>query len=114
MSVHYSTGGLVVASGTVLVFDHVDTGGAMWAKSGEREASATVAFDQPFSVRPAVHLSIQMVDADNARNLRLQLRSSDLRKTGFRVIAYTWNDTRIGRLSVSWMAIGQTGSEWDV
>ena len=114
MSVQYSTGGLVVASGTALVFDHVEGSGPMWASSGEREESVAVLFDQPFSHRPSVHLSIQMIDADNAMNLRLQLRSADIRKAGFRAIAYTWSDTRIGRLAVSWMAIGRTGSEWDV
>ncbi|MEM7178470.1 MAG: H-type lectin domain-containing protein [Pseudomonadota bacterium] len=114
MSVQYSTGGLIVASGTALIFDHIDVNGPMWAKSGEREESADVLFDQPFNQRPSIHLSIQMIDADSARNLRLQLRSADIRRTGFRAIAYTWNDTRIGRLAVSWMALGRTGSEWDV
>ncbi|MBY8976054.1 H-type lectin domain-containing protein [Rhodobacteraceae bacterium NNCM2] len=114
MSVQHSIGNFVVESGNVLVFDHIASNGPMWSGDGERLESADVTFERPFIEPPILHLSIEMIDADNARNLRLQLRSEDVRREGFRAIAFTWSDTRIGRLSIAWMAIGRSGSEWDV
>ncbi|MEM7236609.1 MAG: H-type lectin domain-containing protein [Pseudomonadota bacterium] len=114
MSIQYSTGSLFVASGTAPVFDHIESEGEMWFGKGERWAAAHVTFDEPFDKPPVVQLSIEMIDADHGRNLRLQLTAEHVTRTGFRAVAYTWNDTRIGRLSISWMAIGKTGSEWDV
>lgn len=114
MSMQYSTGSLFVASGTTLVFDHIESDGEMWFGKGERWAGTDVAFDEPFDKSPVVQMSIEMIDADHNCNLRLQLNAEKVTRTGFRATAYTWSDTRIGRLSVSWMAIGKTGSEWDV
>lgn len=114
MSIQYSTGSLFVASGIALIFDHIEDEGEMWFGAGERWSSVHVPFEDAFDKPPVIQLSIEMIDADHARNLRLQLRAEDVKRTGFRAVAYTWKDTRIGRLSVSWMAIGKTGSEWDV
>lgn len=86
----------------------------MWTEKGERWAEKTIRFEAPFDKAPQVLLSVEMIDADHSTNLRLQLRPEDVRRGSFKAVAYTWSDTRIGRLSISWMAIGRTGSEWDV
>ena len=114
MSIQYSTGSLSTASGTGLIFDHIEDSGPMWMSRGERWADTIIHFETPFDRPPHVMLSIEMIDADNSTNLRLQLRAEDITRNKFRAVAYTWSDTRIGRLSVSWFAIGKIGSEWDV
>ncbi|MEM0921640.1 MAG: H-type lectin domain-containing protein [Pseudomonadota bacterium] len=114
MTLQYSTGSLSTLSGTDLVFDHIEDEGPMWIEKGERWAEHPIRFDSPFDKAPHVLLSVEMIDADHSTNLRLQLRAEEVRRGGFKAVAYTWSDTRIGRLSVSWLAIGRTGSEWDV
>lgn len=114
MSFQHSVGGISTAAGSVLVFDHIETNGQMWVGTGERRATAKVKFEAAFDRAPHVLLSISMIDADNGSNLRLQLSAENVTRTGFMAIAYTWKDTRIGRLSVSWIAMGKFGSEWDV
>ena len=109
---------LAVENGTVQMFDHIDGSGPMWAGSGKRWARAAVKFDQPFVEGPAVQLAISMIDADSGRNLRLELATEDVTPWGFTAVAHTWSDTRVGRLQLSWTAIGQgaAGAEplWDV
>lgn len=105
---------LGVASGTVLVFDHVITSGEMWTGSGKRWARAEVVFETPFDSPPHVQLTLQMIDSDQAHNLRLALSAEAISRTGFQAVAHTWNATRIGRLSLSWLAIGEKSTDWDV
>ena len=109
---------LSVANGVAHIFDHIESDGPMWTGSGKRWARAAVRFDTPFVAPPAVQIAISMIDADNNRNMRLELSTEDLSPSGFTAVAHTWNDTRIGRLQVSWTAIGQGtgGAEplWDV
>lgn len=105
---------LGVASGNVLVFDHVVEPGEMWTGNGKRWARVAVTFDTPFDTVPHVQLSLQMIDADRAQNLRLALSAERVSRTGFEAVAHTWNDTHIGRLSVSWVAIGEKSTDWDV
>ena len=114
MSIQYSTGSLSTASGTDLIFDHIEDSGPMWTDRGERWAEKTIHFETPFDKPPQVMLSIEMIDADHSTNMRLQLRAEDVRRGSFKAVAYTWSDTRIGRLSVSWLALGKLGSEWEV
>lgn len=114
MSVQYSIGSVSSASGTSLLFDHIESSGPMWADRGERWVDKFIHFDTPFDRPPHVMMSIEMIDADNSTNLRLQLRAEDIKRHGFKAVAYTWSDTRIGRLSISWIALGKMGSEWDV
>ncbi|MEM7509158.1 MAG: H-type lectin domain-containing protein [Pseudomonadota bacterium] len=114
MSVQYSTGNVSTAAGTELLFDHIESSGPMWAARGERWAEKFIHFETPFDRPPHVMMSIEMIDADHSTNMRLQLRPEDVKRHGFKAVAYTWSDTRIGRLSVSWIALGKMGSEWDV
>ena len=90
----------------------------MWVGKGKRWARSPVQFDRPFRVTPSVQLSIAMIDAASDRNLRLELGVEDLSPDGFTAVAHTWSDTRIGRLSLSWTAMGGRQDQgeplWDV
>ncbi len=109
---------LAVDSGRAQMFDHISSDGPMWAGNGKRWARTVVRFEAPFQSAPSIHLSISMIDAASARNLRLELTAEDVSTDGFTVVAHTWSDTRIGRLQVQWTAIGgrAEGGEplWDV
>lgn len=104
--------------GALALFDHVETGGEMWTGSGRREISARAAFARPFSEPPAVLVAIRLIDGDSRSNLRLELAVTGCDPAGFTVTARTWSDTRIGRLSVSWLAVGERRAEdeepWDL
>ena len=97
---------IVIDGGVAQVFDHIENGGPMWAGSGRRWARAVVNLEETFDQPPKVQLSIAMIDADSAKNLRLELIAEDVTTNSFTVVAHTWNDSRIGRLQVNWTAIG--------
>jgi hypothetical protein len=96
---------------SLLLFDHVETRGPMWCGDGRREVAASVPFHRPFSGVPSVQVSIRMIDGDAKSNLRLDLSVSEVDAARFIVTARTWSDTRIGRLAVSWFAIGERAAE---
>lgn len=114
MSIQQSAAGLSLASGSTLLFDHIENGGEMWDSSGIRLFTKRIKFEAAFNQPPQVMISLGMIDADHSTNLRLQLRAEDINRNSFKAVAETWGDTRIGRLSISWLAIGKNGSEWDV
>jgi hypothetical protein len=104
---------LACEGGSLILFDHIDPPGPMWAGEGRREVTASVGFTRPFSGPPVVHPSITLIDGDARSNLRLDIALSDVTPQGFRLTARTWSDTRIGRLAVSWIALGERPQEDD-
>lgn len=111
--------GLRVESGYLALFDHIESGGVMWTGSGTRSVLRSVRFGSPFGADPAVQLSLAAIDAAHEQNLRLTLSAIGITSEGFTIECHTWDDTRIGRLAVNWMAIGpgqeeSTVADWDV
>lgn len=104
---------LACQTGSVQIFDHIEPEGPMWSGSGRREVAVPVAFGQPFTGTPCIHVSIRMIDGDAGSNLRLDLSATEVSVHGFTIRARTWSDTRIGRLAVSWLALGETIPEED-
>lgn len=109
---------LGVENGVVQMFDHFESEGPMWRGSGKRWARQSLRFSVPFQAPPSIQLSMAMIDADSARNLRLELIAEDVSAEGFTAVAHTWSDTRIGRLKLNWVAIGNSGANieplWNV
>ncbi|MEM1159673.1 MAG: H-type lectin domain-containing protein [Pseudomonadota bacterium] len=104
-----------IDSGVARIFDHIEDSGPMWAGSGKRWSRQVVTFSDGFAQPPTVQLSIAMIDADSARNLRLELLVEDVTTQGFTAVAHTWSDTRIGRLQVNWTALGnKNDAAWQV
>ena len=107
-----------VETGQLALFDHIEEDGPMWAGDGPRSVSSAVAFGSNFDAAPGVHVSIGSIDAASEQNLRLRIGASDVTPEGFTVAAHTWGDTRIGRLTVSWLAVGTAAPRdegvWDV
>jgi hypothetical protein len=102
-----------IQQGSQIVFSDFLDQGHMWCGQGHREERACVMFSEPFLDKPAVHLSISMVDIDHKHNLRTDLSATDITNTSFVVVFRTWSDTRIARLRVDWLAIGPTIADDD-
>ena len=105
-----------IAQGSVDLFSDFEEGGEMWTGEGSRVRSQRIAFDQPFSAPPAVHVSLTLWDMHSAHNVRADLRAEAISETGFEAVFRTWLDTRVARVRISWLAVGPVSDEddWDV
>lgn len=100
---------------TVLFSDYQD-GGEMWTGRGQRERRRRMSFSEPFRTVPVVHVSISMWDVDNQTPLRADVMAEVITRDGFDLVFRTWGDTRIARVRVAWMAMGELRQtdEWDL
>ncbi|WIY23399.1 H-type lectin domain-containing protein [Parasedimentitalea psychrophila] len=105
-----------IAQGDEMVFAEFETGGTMWTGSGERERRKAVRFDEGFASSPAVQLSMSLWDMDTSAAIRAELVAENVTTAGFDIVFRTWADSRVARVRVSWMAIGELAFEddWDV
>ncbi|WP_294610628.1 H-type lectin domain-containing protein [uncultured Roseovarius sp.] len=90
----------------VLFADYAD-GGEMWTGHGARERRTKVVFSKPFKSEPAVHIAMSLWDMDSATNVRADVTAEMITREGFDVVFRTWGDTRVARVRVRWMAIGE-------
>jgi len=65
-----------------------------------------IRFDQKFSDKPIVHLSLIGFDIDNSRNARLSLNAAHITAEGFSLQMRTWLNTRMWSVEVTWLAMG--------
>ena len=107
---------LGVAQGSVDLFSDFEQGGEMWTGQGPRERRQRVTFETPFATPPCVHVALSLWDMDSARNVRADLAAEHVSETGFEAVFRTWLDTRVARVRLSWIAMGEVGNEddWDV
>lgn len=105
-----------VDQGTFELFSDFADGGEMWTGSGARERRRRIAFSEPFSDVPSVHLTLALWDIDSGANIRADLQADNVRPDSFEMVFRTWADTRVARVRMSWMAIGEVKGEddWDV
>lgn len=110
-------GGLVgVDGGTLELFSDFEDGGEMWTGRGQRERQRHLKFGEPFRRPPQVQLSISLWDMDASTVLRADLSAESVTEEGFNVVFRTWGDSRIARVNVTWMAVGEIADldDWDV
>lgn len=111
------TGSLVgVDQGNEEIFSEFASGGDMWTGSGARERRKKVLFGEGFRAPPSVHVSLALWDMDSGANVRADLAAEKITTKGFDLVFRTWSDTRVARVRMSWMAIGEIESDdvWDV
>lgn len=96
-----------VDQGELLLFSDFEDDGEMWTGSGERERLVSVAFSQPFTKPPSVHCSMSLLDLATGPSIRADVTSQDITENGFNVLFRTWGDSRVARIRVAWMAIGE-------
>ena len=85
---------------------NVDTNGwTLGAGEGRRAfVSADIPFDPPFGTPPHVAVAVSGVDAAQSANLRLFVETSDVEAGEFNIVAYTWDDSLVFGVRVTWIA----------
>ncbi len=96
-----------VDQGEVLLFSDFENDGEMWTGSGERERLVQVDFSQSFDKPPSVHCSMSLLDLETGPSIRADVAARDVTKLGFNILFRTWGDSRVARIRVAWMAIGE-------
>ncbi|MBI1417794.1 MAG: hypothetical protein GC146_11275 [Limimaricola sp.] len=105
-----------VDQGDLILFSDFEHDGLMWTGNGPRQSRSRVTFSQPFRNAPAVHLSLSMWDMSNTTNARVDLQAEEVDGEGFVIQFRTWADTRVARVRVAWLAIGEVAhdDDWSV
>ena len=105
-----------VDQGNTEVFSDFATGGKMWTETGPRERRKAVVFTEPFRTPPSVHVAVSMWDVDQGANLRVDISADNVSTTGFDLVFGTWSDTRVARVRMNWMAIGELpfDDDWEL
>lgn len=102
-----------VDQGNEEVFSDFASGGDMWTGDGSRERRKRVRFSEPFRSVPSVQVSLSLWDMDQGANVRADIAADKVSEDGFDLVFRTWADTRVARVRMSWMAIGEVASEDD-
>ncbi|MCH2094808.1 MAG: H-type lectin domain-containing protein [Rhodobacteraceae bacterium] len=102
-----------IAQGNEDVFSEFETGGDMWTGSGDRERRKTVMFERAYRRPPNVQVTLSLWDMDTTAFVRADLRAEKITCDGFDLVFRTWADTRIARVRMAWMAIGELPSDDD-
>ena len=84
--------------------------------TGQRERRRHVRFAEAFRTAPAVQCTVAMWDVAGGTNQRGDVAAESVTGEGFELVFRTWSDTRIARLRVRWMAIGELAhvDDWSV
>ena len=108
-----ATNAIGIEQGETLLFSDYQSGGKMWTGSGEREIRKRVQFSEQYRSAPSVMAHLTMWDLDNEANLRAAVKAESVDREAFDIVFRTWGDTKIARIRVGWMAIGETGFDDD-
>lgn len=100
-----------VDQGELVLFSDFEDNGDMWTGTGERERLIPVAFSKPYRKPPSVHCAMSMLDMATGPSIRADVATRNVSKTGFDVLFRTWDDSRIARLRVAWISIGELPDE---
>ena len=105
-----------VDSGDEILFQDFEDGGEMWTGRGQRERRRRIKFSQKFFEPPTVQLSISLWDMDAGTVLRADVTAEAVTKNGFDMVFRTWGDTKVARVRIAWLAIGELVDDdlWDV
>ncbi|MEM6748711.1 MAG: H-type lectin domain-containing protein [Pseudomonadota bacterium] len=105
-----------VDQGEETLFSEYQDGGDMWTGHGPRVRRRTVHFKRAFRATPSVHISLSMWDMDHAGNGRVDLTTENVTEQSFDAVFRTWEDTRIARARIRWMAIGPIAhaDDWEL
>lgn len=98
------------------MFSDFENDGKMWTGEGARMRRKKIKFNDAFKQPPSVQVSISMWDMDQDRNQRADIMAEKITEVGFDVVFRTWGDTKVARVRVDWMAIGEVphGDEWEL
>ena len=107
---------LGIDSGDVVLFTDYQDGGEMWTGRGQRERRRHIKFAEHYKTVPTVQLSPSLWDMDSSTIIRADITAESVTKRGFDMVFRTWGDTRVARVRIAWIAIGELSEldDWDV
>ena len=96
-----------IDQGETILFSDFQNDGEMWTGQGARQVRMPISFSERFRSSPTVITHLAMWDVDNATNMRVDIQPEDITDEGFVIVFRTWGDTRIARVRVAWIAMGE-------
>ncbi|MEM8730749.1 MAG: H-type lectin domain-containing protein [Pseudomonadota bacterium] len=102
-----------IDQGEINLFSDFQDGGDMWTGIGPRERRHPTLFATAFRSPPAVQASVSLWDVDTARPMRAEISTENVTNWGCDIVFRTWADSRIARIRIGWMAIGELPSDDD-
>ena len=102
-----------IDQGNEEIFSDFASGGDMWTGHGARERRKYVKFSQPFRSIRSVQVTLSLWDMDQGANVRADITADNVTKIGCDLVFRTWSDTRVARVRMSWMAVGEVASDDD-
>lgn len=102
-----------IDQGNEEVFSDFANGGMMWTGQGARERRKPVTFSEPFRTIPSVQVALSLWDMDQGANVRADITADKITEKGFDLVFRTWSDTRVARVRMNWIAIGEIASDDD-
>ncbi|MEM6304335.1 MAG: H-type lectin domain-containing protein [Pseudomonadota bacterium] len=105
-----------IDSGDVVLFSDYEDGGEMWTGRGQRERRRHIRFSETYRSPPSVQLTLSLWDVDAATSMRADIKAEAVSRTGFDMVFRTWGDTRVARVRIHWVSMGELsgGDDWDV
>ncbi|XP_055889526.1 uncharacterized protein LOC129926918 [Biomphalaria glabrata] len=73
--------------------------------TGVKEKKVSIVFKQPFCSTPYIILEPTVLDIDKNFNTRLVIKAIDVTQNGFVLQVYTYADTILYAIEISWLAI---------
>lgn len=96
-----------IDQGDIVLFSDFEDDGQMWSGQGPRLARTLIRFREGFFAPPVVQVALSMWDISNTATSRADVQAEDITNHGFAIVFRTWADTKIARVRVSWIAIGE-------
>ena len=102
-----------IEQGDTVLFSDFETDGEMWTGRGQRERRKRIKFGEVYRSPPVVHTSVSLWDMDAATVIRADICAEAVTADGFDLVFRTWGDTRVARVRIGWMAIGELSDDDD-
>lgn len=71
---------------------------------GERTMTIDIDFENAFTEKPQIILSVTQIDSDKETNLRYNVEAISISRDGFTIKVRTWSDSKLFSISGYWLA----------
>ncbi|MEP2533673.1 H-type lectin domain-containing protein [Shimia sp.] len=96
-----------VDNGDETLFSDFEKDGEMWTGDGPRERRKLIRFSSKYRAPPTVQVGLSLWDMDCEHNIRSEVVAEEVTNLGFHLVFRTWGDSRVARVRMSWLAIGE-------
>ena len=105
-----------IDQGDTILFSDFENGGEMWTGRGQRERRRRIKFSEAVRTPPTVQTSVSLWDMDAATVIRADVSAEGVTEDGFDLVFSTWGDSRIARVRIGWIAMGELSDndDWEV